>query len=502
MSPLLRSPFPGALAVLLAAPAASAQPERGPNIVVISIDGMRADRAGYEGYGLPTTPNLDAFAAGGVRFPNSWSEANESLLSHAALLSGRYASEIASPDYLTYLIPEEELLLSEAMQAVGYQTAAFIGGGHIRESFGFNQGYDRYFESGDHFGSFFDSVPAALSWLEERGDERPFYLFLHGYDLHRPYIHNGLFYHPYDPGVRSPMDRTFTRRNTTEQVYKGVIYAEFNLSLRNHTNGLVILNPDDYTRLVTFVDEEHDPELVYTLSEEDLAHVDRHYDASVLQADAYVGLFLEGLQQQGLWEDTIVIVTSDHGEDMQDHGFYNHRTLIFDSTTRVPFVIGGGAVPPEVRGAVRLDLVSAVDLVPTVMDLAGSVAPAAARGRSLAPALRGEEPEPVSVTFQEGVLGQLGARTERWRLNFHAGLLTDPASLETLVTAPIDGGAFQLYDTFLDPDEQEDVLSAHAEVAEALRAALVRWRRDLAVGTASRPLTPEQQRMLQEHGYW
>jgi arylsulfatase A-like enzyme len=493
-----------ALSIALSiAPPAHAQPERGPNIVVISIDGMRADRAGYEGYGLPTTPNLDAFAAGGVRFPNSWSEANESLLSHAALLSGRYASEIASPDYLTYLIPEEELLLSEAMQAVGYQTAAFIGGGHIRESFGFNQGYDRYFESGEDFGSLYESTREALEWLEGLEDKRPFYLFLHGYDLHRPYFHGSVFAHPLGPGARPGLEEMLAQRNTTEHIYRGVLYADFPVTRVWHSNGEKMLNPGDYPRLATFAEEaEHDPEMLYVLSEDELAHIDRHYDAAVLIGDTYVGLFLEGLQQQGLWEDTIVIVTSDHGEDMQDHGYYNHRTLIYDSTTRVPFLVGGGALPPEARGTVRGDLVSAVDLVPTVMDLAGSVAPAAARGRSLAPALRGEEPEPVSVTFQEGVLGQLGARTERWRLNFHAGLLTDPASLETLVTAPIDGGAFQLYDTFLDPDEQEDVLSAHAEVAEALRAALVRWRRDLAVGTASRPLTPEQQRMLQEHGYW
>ncbi len=487
------------LAPLTLALPAAAQP---PNIVLISIDGMRADRAHYEGYPRLTTPNLDALAASGIRLPSSWSGSNESLLSHAVLLSGRYASELARPEYLSYLLPEDALLIQEVLQAVGYETAAFIGGGHIRESFGFNQGFDAFYEGEDYFGSLYHSVPKALEWLDERSPGAPFFLFLHGYDLHRPYPHGGLFYHPFDPGACSPMDRIFVRRSPSEQTYRGTIYADFHLSRGLHTNGLQILSPEDYPRLADFAAGEHDPELLYTMSPEDLAHIDEHYDASLLAADTYVGLFIEGLVRAGLWEDTLVVVTSDHGEDMQDHGYYNHRAVLFDATTRVPMILAGGAVPEALRGAVRPDMVSAVDIAPTLAELAGTVPPADARGRSLAPLLRGEDPKPVTYTFQEGVLGQLSARSERWRLVFQAEALDDPELLEDLITQPIDGGRFQLFDTYRDTDEQRDVLAEDPRRAEAMREAMVRWRAGIARGTASRPLSPEQRRMLQERGYW
>jgi len=476
-------------------------PER-PNIVVISADGMRLDRTHFGGNRRPSTPSLDALVANGAYFPNAFSQSNESLLSHGALFTGRYPSEIGRPDYLTLFLPDEALLLSEAVTAVGYESAAFVAGGHVKAAFGFDQGYARFFEGRD-FGSFHETGPAATAWLSERSAQGPFFLFLHGYDCHRPYLKTSVFYHPFDTGfLPVGLDALIAKRNFSEYVYDGVIYADYELGRIWHSNGERMLNPDAYLGLPEYAAAAGADALTYKLRPDDLGHILAHYDGSVLMADTFIGLFLESLVELGLWESTVVIVLGDHGEDLQDHGFYNHRSVIFDSTTRVPFVLGGGALPAAWRGTTHYELVDAVDLAPTVMDLAGSVAPAGSRGRSVVALLDGQPVAPKPMVFQQGVLGQSSVRTATHRLVFRGLRLTDERYLETLATAPIDGGHFALYESFRDSRERQDILARAQPLAEQLRGAMVDWYGELQVGTAAESMSPELRKMMQDRGYW
>ena len=188
---------------------------RPPNIVVISVDGMRLDRAGFAGGPHACTPNLDAFVADGVWFENGFSQSNESLLSHAALFTGRYPLEVSVPNYLRYVMGPEQLAFSEILQQVGYETGAFLAEGHVGHDYGFNQGFDLFYE-GERWGSFQQTVPVALSWLERRqqqGDDKPFMLFLHGYDLHRPYMEGGPFHHAFEPDYEGPLHAILDRKS-------------------------------------------------------------------------------------------------------------------------------------------------------------------------------------------------------------------------------------------------------------------------------------------------
>ncbi len=227
-----------------------------------------------------------------------------------------------------------------------------------------------------------------------------------------------------------------------------------------------------------------------------------HYDSAVLEADTYVGLFLENLVTQGLWDNTVVIVTADHGEDLQEHGYFNHRTVIFDSTTRVPFLVTGGAVPQAWRGERRTDLVEALDIVPTVMDIAGSVPPAGARGRSVWSLLEGRPVASKDKVFQQGVLGQSSVRTATHRLVFQGYRLTDEGYGAHLAADPIDGGSFALFASSEEPREQQDILAANLGLAEELRKAMVEWYSTLDSGVAAKPISPEIQKTLHENGYW
>jgi choline-sulfatase len=479
-----------------------------PNIVVISIDGLRHDRTGFGGNPRASTPNLDAFGREAVQFDWSFSQSNESLLSHAALFTGRHPAEVAWPHYLTFLLPDSAQTLPEVMKSAGYKTASFNAAGHIKSDYGFSQGVDVLFES-EEFGGFFETVPPAISWLKNSTSEQPFFLFLHGYDLHRPYVRESVFEHPFTDmkPVDPDWEERLRTRNSVETVfhmrdYVSVLGSYFAMGFVWHQAvGDPIMDPAYYLDLVR-ASERKSGESVPSVPPENLEHAIAHYDASVLCADTYIGLFLEALVASGNWSETLVVVTSDHGEDLQDHGYFNHRAVLFDSTTRVPLLLGGGAVPAALRGTRRPELVQAVDLLPTLAEVAGLTVPAGTRGKSWLPLLAGEPGSETDIVFQQGVLGHSSARTPTHRLVFQGASLTDEDYGERLATDPLRAPAFHLYDLRSDPREQLDVLAEQLNVAEEIRVRMASWYSGLDLSTETRPRDEQAIRRLQMRGYW
>jgi len=475
---------------------ACADPPAGPpNIILISVDGMRADRSSAYGGPHQTTPTLDALAAEGLRFEWAFSQSNESLFSHAAMLTGRHVSELAAPDYRTFVLPESALTAAEILGLYGYHTAAFVAGGHVRGAYGFAQGFSEYRDEHD-FGAFFHTAPEALDWIEGSARE-PYFLFLHGYDCHRPYHHPNVWSHAFDADYDGPVDALMARRIAPEQFYDGVLYPDFPVGRFRHPAGDPIGDPAGYGRIQRWAETS---DAGVPLTAEDLAHVRAHYDGGALAADLELGRFLEGVDTR----NTLVIWTSDHGEDLGDHGYYNHRALLRDSTTRVPLALWGD--PLEGRSGVRGDLAQAIDLLPTMLAAAGAEQPAGLRGRDLL----GDAPPP-EVIFQEGVLPQLSARSTGARLDFSGVPLTFSGFDLALTMAPMDAPWFQL---FLHSAETATADTVHAETTsalpeaaaqgEALRAAALEWRASLERSThrGIPPDDPELRALLRSRGYW
>ncbi|MFT5684141.1 MAG: arylsulfatase A-like enzyme [Myxococcota bacterium] len=458
-----------------------------PNLVLISIDGLRADRTGIGGNPNAPTPNLDRLAREGTWFSQAFSQSNESLFSHAALLTGRYVSELAVPDYRTFLLPDDALLISELLGLYGYSTAAFVAGGHIRAGYGFDQGSSVFDDTHD-FGTFFHKTPQALEWVRERARE-PFFLILHGYDCHRPYPHAGPWFHAYGGDYTGNVDALLSDRRSTERVYDGVYYPDFPLEDFFHTAGDPILDPAGYQRIIDWKSPQGVP-----LSEADIEHLRDHYDGGILAADLQIGRFLSELEQTGQLENTVVILTSDHGEDLHDHGFFNHRATLRGSTTQVPLIIWGAGF-----GGRQDELAEAIDVVPTLLGLAGVIAPAGLSGRDL---LAGE-PAP-EIIFQEGVLGHVSARTLTHRLLFSGFPLTFPYYDLALESATLESGHLALYDLEADPDEQHNIIAEQPEVAEALRSALLGWRQGMKQSDfrGEQPTDAALKELLRSRGYW
>jgi len=473
-----------------------------PNIVLVSVDGLRADRTHFGGNPRLTTPNLDALAKDGVTFTHAWSQANESLFSHAAIFTGRYPWELGTPNYIRYVLPEEAITIQETLKLVGYRTGSFQAGGHIGENFGFAQGFDHHHQAED-FGSFFHTVPQATAWLDTLRSEgdAPFFVFLHGYDCHRPYALGSIFHHAFDSAYTGPMERILRARNHTESIFNKVFYKPINYNRLWHENGHQMLDPAGYLELAENAAAGKLEKLI-DLDDADLHHMLAHYDSGVLSADTYVGIFLEYLGRAGLWDDTLVIVTSDHGEDLQQHGFTNHRAVLRDSTTRVPLILSGGAVPEAWRGKVVTDLTDAVDLFATIADVAGTVPPASASGRSLWALMEGTVDAKPKLVFQQGVLGQIAVRTGTHRLVFRGLFPLDPEYETVLMGAPLDSEHFLLFDTRTDPEESKDIKASQPETLSTLVKALRGWFQGLERSDKTTQITPEQLKMLRDRGYW
>jgi arylsulfatase A-like enzyme/Flp pilus assembly protein TadD len=289
-------------------------PADAPNVVLVTIDTLRADHVGAYGAKSVSTPTLDGLAREGVRFETAITATPLTLPSHATLLTGRDAPEHGVRHNGTFKLGDEALTLAERLRDAGWATGAFVGAVVLKSRFGLDQGFDVYDDevTGEPSaaGGFIERpasevIDAATAWLDRA--DRPFFLWVHLYDPHMDY--------------RAP--------------------AEF---------------------------AERFP--------------GRPYDAEIAYADAQVDRLLSHLDESGQLERSVVVVTSDHGESLGEHGEKTHSTALYDSVLKVPFLLRGPGVP---RGRLVERLVRLKDVAPTLLSLAGVAPLDTATGEDLTP---------------------------------------------------------------------------------------------------------------------
>ncbi len=496
-------PVPASVIALLLLGGCSRSPEKPPNILIISMDTVRADHLSTYGYGRDTSPNLTRLGERGVVFEAAFSQGNESLFSHATILTGRYPSEVAQPVYRAYGLPDSALLLPEVLKLYGYDTAAFTAGGHVVADFGFDQGFDTFVTSpGLGFGSFYDTVPMALDWIDSRTSIAPWFVFLHSYDAHAPYVRPDPFYHLYDAeNATDRVDKLLEDPLGVELVAGHRWYRDRQPEDLRHVNGRPMLAPTTYTDLAA----PRVGERVEELTAAEVEHIRAHYDAGLAYADLFLGDLLGQLEADRRLDDTLILVLSDHGEDLLDHGYVNHRTTLTDSTTHVPLVVAG---PGFGRGERVSGLVDARAIVPTVLLAAGGVTPAGLEGASLAAVAAGDSPG-LPTVYAEGVMDMIAARAPHWRLIYRDAPLVAPDYADVLAAAELSPAHFQIFDLAADPGEQTNVLEhptpEQLARARTLRDGLVEWRRGLTPGTyrlGPDDVSNEVRALLQARGYW
>jgi arylsulfatase A-like enzyme len=402
------------------------------NVVVVSIDALRADHVGVYGYERDTTPHLDALAAESAVFRNVYAAAPWTLPSHISMLTGLdcrthrvyYEGDRLDPARRT---------LASILRANGYTCGAVTGGGFVNAIFGFSKGFESYGMDEGEIGAANlaeNSARLVAGWLDVNAD-RPFFLFLHTYQVHTPY-------HPpeaYAGRYLSPGD--------------GRKSWDFVANLGGWTHTFRPL-----------------PEL------ERLEAVGL-YDAEIRYTDeALIGPLIEKLKALGVYDRTLLIVTSDHGTEFFDHGGWHHTWSLYNGTIKVPLIVkfpgkrfAGRSVSPAVRS---------IDIVPTVLETLGIGFEAETfDGRSLRPVLldRERENRPILAELAPGVLGYrlpgrvaVSAGNDKLILN---GAFS-PEDLGFLAAPPPAIPPLELYDLTGDPREERNL------AGEASRAAAVR----------------------------
>ena len=329
-----------------------------PNIVVLSLDTLRADHLSLYGYEHETSPNIDRRArANGITFRNVVASAPWTLPSHVSMLTGQDAIRhgVNSPTSPT---PAEVTTLAERLSAVGYDTIAFAAGGYLAPGFGLTQGFRRYLDrpyEEDASTSELDTGLDAFDAWVDAGPSEPFFALFHTYEIHSPYWVREPYYQRFAPTgfPRPPMNQV--------TIYAGE-EGDGAAEGRNH---LVVPMPAG-ERLP--LDREGVWRMVRAL-----------YDSGIAYTDERLERLWSGLERNGLERDTIVVLTSDHGESMGERGAAGH-THLYDNVLLVPLVVWlpGHDEPLTVDRQVR-----SVDLVPTLLELAGAEPVAGLDGRSL-----------------------------------------------------------------------------------------------------------------------
>lgn len=378
---------------------------RNCNVVLISIDTLRADHLGCYGYPRSTTPNIDAFSRDAVLFRTVISQAPSTLPSHASIFTSLLPSEHGALFATQTPLAQEWTTLAEVIQGAGYRTASFNGSGQVSAQFGLDQGFDLYQEM--RGAQFSDVGEEARRWIDQHADEK-FFLFLHSYEVH----------HSYTPSPENL--RRFESR------YSGSLPRRISKPLLKEINaGRVEISTDD------------------------IRHIVNTYDAEIFSMDSAFGNFLDSLRRKGLYDDTVIVFTSDHGEEFGEHGRMGwHSHSLYDELLRVPLLI---KLRESIYGGnVVAELVRSIDIAPTVLGILDLEAPAHYSGTSLGEKLVGQDSRELVAVSQQDFKHRplpISVRTARWKLYDQ-----------------------WLFDLQADPAEQHELLKGHEELRQRLQA--------------------------------
>ncbi len=420
-----------------------------PNVVVLAIDTLRVDHIGCYGYARPTTPNLDRFARAGVRFQNAYSVTSWTLPAVASLFTGLLPSRHGCYEN-GRLLGDDTLTLARALHDQGYETAA------MSTNFAYVNPGTSYPEPPLHFGQGFDTFQ--ILWDDAEATDRE-----------AETIKGQL--------LRTVRADALTRRTKDFLHEPREPFFLFALYIDPHYG---YEPPDDYARLFApsysaekvtgFMRDAS--QLAEPLSATDLAFLQSRYDGEIRFVDEAIGDFLAELDESGAAEHTIVVIVADHGEEFLDHGKMLHGQALYEESVRIPLMIRG---PGVARGVVVDERVSIMDVMPTVLELAGLPAPEHLdgvsltstwrdRGMRLARRLWGGEPSRDLVFELDGDEDLLNGPREHTRA-FRRGRWKLIASRD---------GKEELYDLANDPHERENVASSNETVVAGLRAVLAR----------------------------
>lgn len=398
-----------------------------PNVLLITIDTLRADRLGCYGFPLARTPNIDAIAGEGVRYSNAVAVAPITLPSHTSILTGMNPPAHGVRDNGTYRVSDDTVTLADRLKAAGYSTHAFVSAAVLNRRYNLSKGFDEYDDNlwGEDNPKLFmirerqanKTVDSVLAWFNRWGlskERKPFFSWVHLFDPHQPY------------------------------------------------------QPPAWARTVS-------PSL---------------YDGEIAFVDKELGRLFTALRQSGQMNNTIVIITADHGESLGEHNEKTHAIFIYGSTVHVPLIVRFPRLLPS--GSVYNGPVRSTDIVPTLLSLLKLKGAEETQGSNLLPATLGKVRPPDLPQYSESLLAEVG-----FGMAPLYGLQKDG---HKWIRAPRP----ELYDLKADPRELVNVYDNNRSLASKLDEELGRIMEKGYKGPATaadNPMNRETLDMLQSLGY-
>ncbi len=413
-------------------------PQKRPhNLIVISIDTLRADRLGTYGYKRNTSPVLDAFADDSVIFENTVGTTSWTLPSHMSLFTGLYPTSHGVIDAKKKL-PRKVPLLAEILKRRGYRTFAFTGGVYVGRPFGFGRGFEMYTVKEKRKGldadgkkklrGFESSIARAEKVLSSLSPDEPYFLFLHTYDVHCP--------------NRPPGEYVSMFKSEEAKAVRGT----------NCGDAIFRANPG--------FDAGH----ALTISD--------RYDGTISWVDSKFQRLIDFLKARGDLDRTVIVFTSDHGEEFYERQRIGHKATLNKQVIMIPLVIRAPGFSPS-----RVNVpVSQIDIFSTVLDLLDVPVPSHAQGTSLLPLMKGDSTQ-SSRQYQFSELQREASLRSLTDGRFH--LIHD---LETSRNT--------LYDMNNDPDEKNPITDE--DKAGALKKDLFDFISGIPKGEAGTRASPDK----------
>lgn len=412
-------------------------------VILITVDTTRADHLSIYGYGRNTTPCLAAVAdREGIVFERAYASSPWTRPSTASLMTS-LSPQDHGVERKRQAIAMSVPTLAGALHADGFRTAAFVANGHAGASVNLHSGFEEFWETPRLVAGAIRT--RALEWISLHADDRAF-LYLHFIDPHADYAPLGRF-----------------REAFTDPDYDGSITGRFN-SVRRFVSTTRQMPPRDLSHLVGL------------------------YDGEIAYTDHQLGRLFDALRDRGLWDDTLVILLSDHGEEFEDHLSLGHCHSLYEELIRIPLLVklpGGrpAGFRPRVQERARI-----VDIAPTILQLTRSPMPATFEGESLIDAMRGP------VADRDAYARTLGCEAEL--------PLMEVIRHDRFKLVRRGGSREELYDLVADSGETHSLVEEQPALLDAMRARLEALTAETPVAEpVTRELSAQERDQLRALGY-
>jgi arylsulfatase A-like enzyme len=414
------------------------------NIILISIDTLRADHLHCYGYERETSPNIDRVASESIVFENAVSQSAWTLPAHASMMTGLLPSEHGLIFYDNEGLNNMKefgtldgniTTLAEILKTFAYTNVSYNGGAWIDPAFGLRQGFDLYRWGGRYFKY---NVPKSIGWIKANPGKK-FFLFLHAFDVHAPYN-------------ASPEFNVFYK-------YRGPSEAE-----------------------------EITLDMIKSLESPEYEYIVSQYDAGIRRADHELGQLFELLDETELSEKTILIITSDHGEMLGERGKWDHIYPLYEELIRVPLII---KIPGFKRAAIKGQVPAMTSILPTILDILGIPFDKDVMKNSLMPLIRGRDARFDVIISETGRIKRhrlcRAIRMEKWKLVYYEEANRKPR--------------IELIDLENDPKEQHEVSKQNPQVTKELLDRLLSFQGSRRYETIKKKIDQRTLEQLKSLGY-